>query len=85
MAPEAILLKYGRTMFRELDVFWNPAGIKSDRVSHAFDTLPYHVPWKIVVGQMAVDAFHPPMSALMKPCFIFRFHDMATGTKLRCS
>lgn len=66
-----------------LDIFRDPAGIKSKGIPHARETFPGGMIGEVVIRQVAVDTFDPAVGPLMAPGFILGFHDMAAGAELR--
>lgn len=57
-------------MLGKSDIFRDLIRVKDEGIPHSVDALPDYMPREIVVGQVTVDAFHPSMSALVKPRFI---------------
>jgi len=83
MAADAVCLQDLFAVFRDPDPLGRKTGKEETHVLHAVNRLPDIVDGHIIVGEMAVNAFFPSVSAGMRPCLKFRFHDVAAPAKDR--
>jgi hypothetical protein len=85
MAAFAVFLENFSAMLGEPDGFRDLPGIELDGIPHSFNAFPGDVAREVVVGKMTVDAFEPPMAAIVEPTLIFGLHDVAACAKFRRS
>jgi hypothetical protein len=82
MAALAICQYYLGTVVGDADIFGNHARVEFHRILDSVQSLGPQVIDEVIVGQVAVNAFDPMMSARVKPGLVFRLQDMATAAKL---
>jgi hypothetical protein len=83
MAPDAVLLEHGCPFVGEMNSLRHFPGKEDIGIPHARDAFHGDMVGFVVIGEMAVDAFLAAVPGVMKPVFVFGFHDMATGAEIR--